>query len=581
MNSTIDSSSSLLIPLMLGTEPLWLVSAWKPLLMLPPLLAWAWVISTIYDKDAERWHFARETWNLGHMAAGLASIAVVVFVPLTIWITLPLMIVILVADLAVYYAYRNKHEMVPVAVRWSLDPSELFAKEKEKKQRKKAPKGTIRLVIRGKGGEMEIPEPETPEFEIRVNAETLLMAAMEQRASQLDIGPVKEGVYGASISVHGVKTALPQMAAPQALAAMDYLKKAAGLDVSDRRRKQKGDMEVGPAATTTLPVSVTTLGGSSGMRLTLLFDPVRQVSMRIDDLGLHKEQLKALRTMITEDRGVVLLAAPADEGRTATMYAVLREHDAYTSNVQTVEKDPQSMIEGVRHNVHDLQKDGGEYSTLVRSILRRDPDVVGVTDLEEDQNTAKEVARADYERTRVYLSVRTDDPLKAIQIFCHLVGDPKQAAKCLRGVVAQRLVRRLCNNCKVAFQPTPEILKKLGLPPEVRELHRKGGRVLVKDKEEECPVCAGLGFTGQVGAFAVHPLNEEERGLIASGELNALRAMFRQKKELSIQQAALQHVILGNTSIEEVVRIATPKSAGTKKPGASATESAEKQPARG
>lgn len=571
MNAPIDLSSSLWSPLLVGADGLWLVSVWKPLLILPPLLAWAWVVSTIFDKDADRWHFARDTWNLGHMAAGLTALAVVLFVPLTIWITLPLMIAILATDLLIYYSYRNKHEMVPAGSRWSLDPSKLFERQQEKKQRKKLPKGAIRLVLRGKRGELEPPEQETPEFDIRVNAETLLMAAMEQRASELAIGPVKEGVYGASISVYGIKSALPQMAAPQAIAAMDYLKQAAGLDISDRRRKQKGEFEVGPAPSAMVPVELTTMGGSGGMRMSVLFDPVRQVSMRLADLGMHKEQLETMRSLINEGKGVVLLAAPADEGRTATMYAVIREHDAYTSNVQTVEKDPQSMIEGVRHNVYDLQKEGAEYSTLVRSILRRDPDVVGVTNLEEDQNTAKEICRGDLERTRVYVSVRTDDPIKAIQIFAHLVGDAKLAARSLRGVVGQRLVRRLCSNCKVAFQPTPEILKKLGLPGDVRQLYRKSGRVLVKEKEEECPVCAGVGFTGQVGVFAVHPIGDDEQALIASGDLTALRGVFRQKKQASLQQAALQHVILGNTSIEEVVRIATPqKQPSTKQPAAAA-----------
>jgi type IV pilus assembly protein PilB len=221
--------------------------------------------------------------------------------------------------------------------------------------------------------------------------------------------------------------------------------------------------------------------------------------------------------------------------------------------VQVVEMETQSSIEGVRHNVFDPQKDGSEYSTLVRSILRRDPDVVGIAEV--DEETAKEISRADTEHTRVYVTLKADDPLKAVQLFAQMVGDQKKAAACLHGVVAVKLARRLCHNCKVAVQPTPENLKKLGLPPDTKQLFRKSGKVLVKDKEQMCPVCNGVGYFGQIGVFAVHTFGDEERQRVAQNDLTGLRAALRQKKQQSIQQAALQHVLKGETSVEEVLRI--------------------------
>src|SRR5205085_10140609 len=119
--------------------------------------------------------------------------------------------------------------------------------------------------------------------------------------------------------------------------------------------------------------------------------------------------------------GVVLLAAPADGGRTTTLYSVLKMHDAYTSNVQTVEMEPQDSLEGVRQNPFEAAGEGPEYSTFVRSILRRDPQVVGIAEMPDEQ-TAKEIARVDTERTRIYLSLRTDNVMTALQAWATAVG---------------------------------------------------------------------------------------------------------------------------------------------------------------
>lgn len=542
---------------LLAAEPagLVLVSPWKPLLIFPFLIGWGWVVSTIYDKDAQQYYLPRERWNLIHLAAGAIAVAVVFAAPLEIFITLPIMVVILAADLYAYFAAHNASDLVPESRKWSLDPSTwLAARAAKKTKADRATKG-IRYTFDGPGGVVAHPEPETPEFELRVAAEDIVQAIIDLRASQIDIQPAgKENVYGVFATVDTVRRGVRQVAANEALALVDFFKGAAGLDVQDRRRKQRGTMRVSLPQAKPVEVLVSAIGSSAGVRLTLLVEPAKQVALRTGDLGLHEAQREALRAIIDDPaKGVVLLAGKPDQGRTTTMYSVLRDHDAYTSNVQTIEFEPQSTIEGVRHNIFDPQSDAGEFSTTVRSILRRDPDVVAIAELP-DEATAQEIARADVERSRVYVSVRVDDPIKAIQLFCQQVGDQKAAAKALRGVIAQRLVRRLCDNCKVPFQPTPEALKKLGLPPEVKQLHRKSGKVLIKDKEEVCPVCSGSGYFGVVGAYAVHQIDDEMQRTIAVGDFSGLKSLFRQRKQFSVQQAALQHVVNGTTSIEEVAR---------------------------
>jgi general secretion pathway protein E len=145
------------------------------------------------------------------------------------------------------------------------------------------------------------------------------------------------------------------------------------------------------------------------------------------------------------------------------------------------------------------------------------------------------------------------------------VGDPKLAAKGLRGVVACKLVRVLCGNCKVPYQPTPDMLKKLGLPQgKVGELFKKGGQVLVRNKPEVCSVCGGVGYSGQTGCFGVFPIGNEEKALIVEGNWNGLRAMMRKTGLPSVQQSALRKAVMGITSIEEVTRITAPKPSSKK-----------------
>jgi general secretion pathway protein E len=537
-----------------------LVSWWKPVLVVAAVAGWAWVISTIYDKDAARWYFKRQAWNVGHLLAGLVAVAIVLAAPLSFFITFPIMLVVLALDLGIYAFLRNRDRRVPAKHRWSLDMDKMAESRAAKKATKTA-KG-ITMTFESPGGKVPAPQPETPQYAVRVAAESLLNATIELRGSQLDIVPIRKDAYGATCLVDGLRTPIEQMPAQQAVAVIDFFKAAAGLDLEDRRRKLSGTMKFGVGQTATHDARVTTKGTSSGLTMSVLINPESQVQRRVDELGLFPNQIEELRKIIEDGTGVVLLAAPPDSGRTSTMYAMVRAHDAYTSNVQTIELEPQAPIEGVRLNQFDPQADGAEFSTLVRSILRRDPDVVAISELPDDE-TAKTIARADHEHTRTYLSLRADSALAAIQMFCRAVGDQELAAKALRGVVAHRMLRRLSENAKIPFQPTPDMLKKLGLPPEVKTLYRTEGKVLIKDKLEPDPVSGGTGYFGQVGAFAVHFIDDEARKLIAANDISGLRALFRQRKQPSINTAAMQLVVKGDTSVEEVLRVLHNQSKGS------------------
>ena len=551
---------------------LFLVSIWKPLLLLVPIAGWAWIIAKVNDKHAGQFFLPRRKWNTLHM--GMGSLALIAGLGLGVvigpnegafWAGFGAAVVILITDIVIYAVVANKDERVPEKFHIRFNLATIMGERPKKVDTKGQAK--VALAIKGmdEKGKYTIavtpPQAETPEYEVRTAAEQAWIGAGVARASQFDIGPAgKEGQYSVVYLVDGVRQGGELIPAANAARIMDFWKGAARLDVADRRRKQTGAVEV-EQGSMKRSARITSIGAQGGMRLTALFEAERAVQRKPEDMGLLDVQLAELKAIVAEGKGIVLLAAPPDGGRTTTLYTVTRMHDAYTTNVQTCEIDPQSPLEGVRTNAWDPQKvgaeggAGAEFSTTVRSILRRDPDVVSIGELP-DANTAKEVAKADHERTRVYVSMRATDALAAIQMYVKAVGDTKQAADSLHGVVAQRLVRKLCSNCRVAYPPTPDMLKKMGIPEgKVQQLYRKGGQVLIKNRPETCPVCNGGGYFGQEGLFEVYSIGPEERSLIAQANFQGLRASLRKRQLPNIQQVGLRKAVDGTTSVEEVMRV--------------------------
>lgn len=572
-----------------GASQMILLSIWKPILVLLPMVGWAWVIAKIHDKHAAQFFLPRRKWNLLHMCLGCLALALAVGLGLIIgenegafWAGFGAMLVVLAADLAAYAMAANKDERVPEKYHIRFNAETIFG-ERKKKTESTAGQAKVALTIRSPDEKgkytVTVPAPmaESPEYAVRTAAEQTWMNAVKARASQLDIGPTgKDNQYGVSYLVDGVRVGADVLPAQNAAQIMNFWKAAAKLDVSDHRRKQMGHVQVEQHEVKRIG-RVTTIGVQGGMRLTILFDPEQAVTRKEAELGLLDMQMAELKSIVADGKGVVLLAAPADMGRTTTLYAITRMHDAYTTNVQTVEIEPQAALEGVRTNVWDPQKagqeaspGGAEFSTTLRSILRRDPDVVAVAELL-DAATAKEIAKADHERTRIYVSMRAPDALTAIQMYAKAVGDLKQAADSLHGVVAQRLVRKLCTNCRVAYPPTADMLKKLGIPEgKIQQLYRKGGQVLIKNRPEVCPVCNGGGYIGQEALFEVYSIGPEERSLITQGNMQGLRAALRKRPLPTIQQVGLRKAVDGITSIEEVMRV-TGDSPGAAKPAAGGT----------
>ena len=550
--------SGLVSPLLLA-EALVLVSIWKPLLLLLPFVPWAWVVAKVLDKHAARFFLERERWNAIHLTVALAAILMVAFMPLrneaAFWLAFMGMIVILTLDVVIFAMVTNRDERVPAELRLTLD----FSKWQQARAAKAATKkqGKVELVIKAPDKSVLAPPVAgTPEFDVRLAAEQVVVKALDARSTETVIGPAgKDNLYAVTHLVDGVRQTGGTMPAADAARLLAFWKAAAKMDVGDQRRRQQADINV-ERGETRRKIRMTSVGSQAGPRLAFLFDPEAQVRRKIEALGfLEPPQLSTVKSLVEDGQGLVILAGGADSGRTTTMYSIVKMHDAYTKNVQTIETEIQDSLEGVRQTRWDAQAEGAELSTSVRSILRRDPNVLAVAEVP-DAATAKEIARAEIDRTRTYACLKAEGAMAAIQAWLKLVGDNEAAVKPLKGVVAQKILRKLCTNCRVAYQPSPEMAKKLGLPADkVKQLFKKGGQVLIKNKPEVCPVCSGIGYIGQEGAFEVYDVGDAERAMIRSGDFAALRNEWRKRGLPSIQQAALRKALDGVTSVEEVMRV--------------------------
>jgi general secretion pathway protein E len=531
-----------------------LLAWWKMLLIAIPFGFWGWLVATKLDKDAKYYHLNHRMWNGIHMAAGAAALAAAVLVPI-FWIGWPVQIILLLAPVLAYWRIRNA--AVPDTERFYLSSESFSQKLAARAQRRAAQQALIQFAD-AKGKVRDVPLKDDPMFPVHMVAEDIVGPAIAARASRVEVAVTPNGAQVAQ-SIDGIRYKRETVATDAAIRTIDYLKDIAGLDVNDRRRRQSGQFHMrGPEGTT--HVTLVVKGSSTGQMAQMDFDRAKRLHKPFDGLGLLAAQMEALRALEPqhERHGIFLLGAPPGQGLTTTAYAMLGRHDAYTSNVKTLEREIAVRLEGVDQVEWDPTNPDIDYATNLQSILRRDPDVVLTADVR-DKETAKVIVEPGMQGPLIYVQQPLATIEDQVRDWVNKVGEVKLATKALRGVTNQRLMRSLCPNCRQAYTPTPEQIKRLNLPAKkVSQLYRAGGKVQVKNKIEDCPVCQGTGYLGQTAAFQVFIVDEEARKLLSAGDLKAALAHARRNNMVYLQEAALAKVISGETTIEEVVRATSP-----------------------
>lgn len=527
----------------LAETSVFLLSPWKPLLMWAPFVAWAWVVGTKLDPDSRRLRLDHYKWNMAHMAAGIAGLSVMLFA-WSFYVSWFVGMLLMLLPILCYWKVRNA--AVPEDQQYNLFKKDPQASTHRKKRSSK----DAVLQFQGPSGIFDAPAKEDPQLETWLDLESILVPGLQLEASRINMALSQGGLASARF-VHTMSERQDSIDPEAGAKVVNLLKSLAGMDLQDTRHTQYGEFSIqGVHGFVEARMSVT--GSSRGQAVRIDFDQAKNVSIPYAQLGLEESQKETLDELMPdhERHGIVLLSAPAGQGLSATGYAMLGRHDAYTSNIKTLERRPLLGLEGVDHVTFDPSNPDIDYATALQSILRRDPDVVLAELL--DSETAKITAAAGSDSTLQYMMLNADSAAMAIREWVRLVGDVPKAAKHLRAAVCQRLVRLLCPDCKQQF--TPADPKSLRLP-EGSSVYRSSGKVQVRNDVEDCQSCRGTGYIGAIGVFEVFPIDKECRQILATGDLKAAMMHARRMRMVLMQEVALKRVAAGITSIEEMSRV--------------------------
>ena len=561
------------IPYFLAVNPIavYLVSTYKPILIFLTILPYAWVISTVIEMDSRKRRLFPERWGGLALVVFVIGIATVLFVPI-FWIGWPLMIAMFMAVPYSYWKFRDKR--VAPADKFDIFATKLAA-FKAKRKMKQAFDEVTASYGTGKGKFITPPEKGAPDFDTHLNTERMLVPSLPARASRVELAPVTGG-YLTVQTVDSIKNRRETYPADVAVKMIDLLKSAAGLDIKERRKRQSAilGMKIGDGEVKFL---MTTWGSSGGQILRLELDREKQLTIPFDQLGMLPIQAQTLKDALENvPGGVVLVLVPPTHGLTTLGYALLTQHNAYTSDIKTIERQVDRRLEGVTQLAWIAGEATNEYSTALQSIVRRGPNVMLISDIT-DAGTGPILTHANSQNTLFYVLIPTDSVTIGLSTYLKSVGDPKSAASSLRAVVAGRLVRKLCPECRQSFQASPDQSKRLGAAAgKPLQLFRASGKVQIKNDIVDCGNCQGTGFLGTIGVFEVVRPDDRGREMLVAGDIaNAYQQMRRAFRTPLTQECALLKVRAGETSLEEIARVFAPKVPPAAKPsGAAATPTA-------
>jgi type IV pilus assembly protein PilB len=327
-----------------------------------------------------------------------------------------------------------------------------------------------------------------------------------------------------------------------AAAISSRIKIMAGLDISERRVPQDGDIHV-MLEGRPIDLRVSTMPARHGEKVVIRIIDSRASLVPLERLGMNERILSAWRGVIARPNGIALVTGPTGSGKSTTLYSVLASLNAADCNISTVEDPVEATLAGVNQfQVND--KAGFTFAGALRALLRQDPDVLMVGEIR-DGETAGTAVQAALTGHLVFSTLHTNDSISAMTRLVNLGIEPYLVAAVVRGVLAQRLVRRICPHCREHFEPDALVRA---------EIEAAAGSVEHFARGAGCARCRGSGFSGRLGVFELLVPDEHFIAAIARGAvLQELSAIARAAGHLPMRHDGLEKVRLGQTTFEEVV----------------------------
>jgi len=373
----------------------------------------------------------------------------------------------------------------------------------------------------------------------------VIYSAVKESASDIHIEPGESSLrvrYRIDGCLHE-KIRPPMM---MAAAVSSRIKIMAGLDISERRLPQDGGIHV-MMDKRPIDLRVSTMPGRHGDKVVIRIIDNDKATVSLEKLGFGYETLKLWRKLIHCPNGIVLVTGPTGSGKSTTLYASLMEMNSPEVNICTVEDPVEYNLAGV-NQFQVNEKAGFTFASALRSLLRQDPDIVMVGEVR-DGETARLATQAALTGHLVLSTLHTNDAAGAFTRLFNLGIEPYLVGATVNGILAQRLVRKLCQTCKEPYEPTSG---------EKRALENTAGGLDTLFRAKGCPRCRNLGFSGRIGIYELFIPEDQLVEKISNGcTLNELRDAAKTSGMLSLRADGIEKVKAGITTLEEIYRVTT------------------------
>ena len=368
----------------------------------------------------------------------------------------------------------------------------------------------------------------------------ILQEAIRSRTSDIHVEPYEERL-SVRFRIDGTLTEKLSLPARLAAVLVSRVKVMARLDIANKRIPQDGRFSFN-LGERQIDVRVSTLPARHGERLVMRILEKDSQGIALSELGMDEAMLTDFQSMLARPNGIILVTGPTGSGKTTTLYGALSQLNDGTRNVLTVEDPVEYALDGIgQTQVND--KVGMSFAAGLRAILRQDPDVVMVGEIR-DPETAEIAVQAALTGHLVLSTVHTNSAIAAIARLRDMGVEPFLLSSTITALVAQRLVRRLCDNCKTTYKPTPSECAELGVDAG-ETFHKAVG----------CMQCQNIGYRGRLGLYEMAVNDDTLRQMIHDGGSETDMSAHAFQTRMTLLQSGADAVLQGVTSSEEVLRV--------------------------
>jgi len=521
-----------------------------------------WVYSTDWvNRDAQELKLEFLRWNPIVFGTFVGAFVLVWLLP-SFWIGFPLLLVAYAAPLCSYVVYRNsrvtndQRVFTPEHIRYCL--SVWFGKVGVKIEAEAPdPHKTGPPVILGARG-ADDPKQDTARLLAArqspgsLAAREILADALSYRSSAIMLDYTQQGV-AVRFMVDGVWLNREAIDREHGDPALETLKILCGLNPQDRKSRQEGTFQV-EYQSLTYPGTLTSQGTKTGERVLVQLMDEKVRFETFDDIGLRAKLQEQLRAMLDLDRGLLLISAMPAGGLRSTADVVLRHTDRLMREFVAVEEENHRYQEVENCPVTTYNAAEGQSPVdVLPKVFRTQPDVVVVRDLV-NAETVRLMCRETAEKRQFISTIRAKDCADALMRVLAMGVPAEELAAAVAGVIGQRLIRKLCDACKEAYTPPPQVLKQLGIPEgRVQAFYRPPQQT---EETEICEKCSGIGYYGRTAIFELLTVGDTVRQVLRSGpKPDLLRKAGRKDGMRSLQEEGVLLVAKGVTSLPELMRV--------------------------